>query len=246
MAEEAKKVPVEESKDIKTVEAKTEDKKETKDTKVSDVLGKREVKAEDKDAKLSAAEAVIVDIKKDNKQMAKDLSELRTLIESGAAKKEVSTDLTALAEKHNVSVEFLQDFAATVRKEVGKDSDDRIKSIEETSNSEKREKIFTEAFDKTLEEMPEYKKLVSKDVIRTLVMDPKNSNKTFAQIFESSYGHLVTGKKTLEPTKARGGKEDTKVDISRAQKDTEYFKEVMADPELRKQYNEGIASRNRF
>lgn len=245
---EAKIVPAEESKDTKTVETKTESKETNEDVKVGDVL--KTTKEEPKKETKMVPESVLIEYKKESKEVRKELDALKKSIESGATKKEVSTDIKDLAEKHGVDAEFLNDFAHAVRKEANEDTEEKISSIkkpiEEKENAEKREKSFNEHYEKTLEELPEFKKLVNKDVIKALAFDPKNANKTFAQIFQDSYGHLVTGKKTLEPTKARGGAKDTEIDFKRASSDTEYFKEIMADPQLKKKYNEDIATRNRF
>lgn len=242
---EAKIVPAEESKQTETVETKAESKETKEDVKIGDALKTKEESKDTKEVKM-VPEAVLIEYKKENKQMAKDLKDLKTLVESGATKKEVSTDIKALADKHNVDADFLSEFAETVRKEASADAEAKIKPIEEKENAKKRDEIFNEHFDKTLEELPEFKKLVNKDVIRSLAFDPKNANKTFAQIFQESYGHLVTGKKTLEPTKPRGGAKDTGIDFSRARSDSEYFKEIMADPELKKKYNEDLPNRLRF
>lgn len=230
----AKDAPVEEKKDTKPVETPTEDKKEVK---AGDVLDTKKEKSEDPKM---VPEAVLIEIKKENKELAKELKDLKKQIEEGASKKEVSADLKDLAKKHNVDADFLEDFANNVRKQAKEASEEELRPIKEKEISEKREKTFNEFFDKTLEEMPEYSKLVNKDVIRTLAFDPKNANKTFAQIFESAYGHLVTGKKTLETTKPRGGQDGAKVDIERARKDEKYLAEVLADPELKKEYNASI------
>lgn len=235
MTIEVKDAPVVEKKDTK-VEDKTT---ETKDVKVGEAL---KTKEEPKDIKM-VPEAVLLDFKKENKDLHKELKDLKKLIEDGATKKEVSADIKSLAEKHNVDPEFLTDFAAAVRKEAEGDADAKLKPIRDKEQADKLETVFNTNFDKTLEEMPEYSKLVNKDVIRTLAFDPKNANKTFAQIFESAYGHLVTGKKTLEPTKPQGGKADTTVDVARAQRDPAYFNEIMADPDLKKQYNSSLESR---
>lgn len=246
MADEAKKDPVVDAKDTKTVDTKTDDSKDTKadkkDVKLGDALDTGK-KTDARDQKLIDAETVISDMKKENKQMARDLKDIKTAIESGATKKEVSANLKELAEKHNVDVDFLQDFAATVRKDAKADAEAEVKPIKDAEQAEKLNKVFNDNFDLTLKDHPEYAKIVSKDVIKTLAFDPKNADKTFAQIMEESYGHLVTGKKTLESTKPRGGVKDAKVDFARASRDTEYFKEIMADPDLKKQYNENLGGR---
>lgn len=241
MAEQAKVVPAEESKDTETVETKTEESPK-EDVKVGDALNTREEKKEPR----MVPEAVLIEYKKENKQIAKDLRDLKTLIESGATKKEVSTDLKSLADKHGFDADFLGDFAEAVRKEAEDAAEAKLKPIKEKEIASAREKIFEEHFAKTMAEMPEYASLVNKDVIKTLAYDPVNVNKTFAQIFQDSYGHLVTGRKTLDTTKPRGGIEATDIDLQRASRDPEYFKEVMADPELKKKYNDEMAIRNKF
>jgi len=91
--------------------------------------------------------------------------------------------------------------------------------------------------------MPEYENLVNREVIKVLSLDPKNANKTFAQLIEETYGKAITGKRTIETTKPGGGKEPTEIDFDKALKDTEYFKEIMSNPTLKKKYNDSISSR---
>lgn len=237
--------PEEESKETKTVEAPAEVKKEET---IGEAL-RTEKESEVKEPKM-VPESVLIEYKKESKSVRKELDALKKSIEDGSTKKEVSQSLKEIADKHNVDANFLNEFATAVKKEAESDADEKLsqkmKPIEEKASAEKRDKIFEEHYDKTLAEMPEFAKIINKDVIKTLAFDPKNANKTFAQIFQDSYGHLVTGKKTLEPTTARGGKEDATIDLAKARRDTEYFKEIMADPELKKKYNEDIAIRNKF
>jgi hypothetical protein len=230
--------PAEESKETKPAETVAAPKEET----VGETL---QVKEEVKEAKM-VPEAVLIEYKKESKAVRKELDALKKSIEEGSTKKEVKQSLKDIATKHNVDAEFLNEFSEAVRKEAETEAEEKMKPIQEKENAEKRDKIFESHFTKTLEEMPEFKNLVNKDVIRTLAFDPKNANKTFAQILQDSYGHLVTGKKTLETTKARGGAQDTEVDFSKARTNTEYFKEVMADPELKRKYNDDMAKRNKF
>jgi hypothetical protein len=232
MTDKVKEVPAEEPKETKPAEAVAE---ETKT--VGEVL-KSEKPA--KDTALAAAEAALVDYKKENKALVKELKEL---VASGASKSEVSADLKTLAEKHNVEEDLVKDIVGYVRKEVQDDAEKTLRPIKEKEEAQKREDSFTKHFDKTIEEYPEYRDIAKKDVIRTLAFDPANSNKTFAQILEGAFGHLVTGKATLEKTQARGGKDDSPVDFEKASRDPKYFSEIMADPELKKQYNENLGSR---
>jgi hypothetical protein len=96
---------------------------------------------------------------------------------------------------------------------------------------------------KTLENSPEYKDIVNVDVIKALAFNPANANKTYKQLLDEAYGNAVTGRRTLETTTPRGGAKDTKLDVQRAKTDTEYRREVLKDPDLRKQYNEGLTDR---
>jgi hypothetical protein len=92
-------------------------------------------------------------------------------------------------------------------------------------------------------EMPEYSAIVNKDVIKTLSLDPANQNKTFQQLIEETYGNALGGKRTLETTTPRGGKALESVDFDRAKKDGKYLEEVLANPDTKKEYNEGLIGR---
>jgi len=84
---------------------------------------------------------------------------------------------------------------------------------------------------------------VNAEVIKALAFNPANANKTYKQLLEEAYGNAITGRRTVETTVPRGGAKDTKLDMQRARTDTAYRREVLADPELKKQYNEGITDR---
>lgn len=241
MPDEDKNAPEVESNETETVVAPTEIKTEVK---IGDAF--ETTKPEPK----MVPEAVLIEYKKESKAVRKELDALKKSIEEGTTKTVVNQSLKDIADKHGVDAEFLGDFAQAVEKEAEAKAEEKfnakLRPIEEKELAEKRDKIFNEHFDKTLAELPEYSKLVNKDVIKALAFDPKNANKTFAQIFQDSYGHLVVGKKTLESTTPRGGKEDTSIDFTKADKDQTYFAEIMADPELKAKYNDHLISKNRF
>ncbi len=244
MAEEVKVAPEVESKETKAVETKTEEKKEVK---VGEAL---KTDGEKKEPKM-VPEAVLIEYKKESKEVRKELDALKKSIEEGATKKEVSSDLKQLAEKHDVSPDFLEEFAATVRKEAKADAEAELKPIKDKENAKRFDDLFDIEYTKAIAENPEYAKLVSKDAVKALTFNPRNANesldaKLIQKVFESSYGHLVTGKKTLEPTKNRGGAKDIVVDVEKAQKDPTYYAEIMADPELKAQYNKDIEKRLRL
>jgi len=76
-----------------------------------------------------------------------------------------------------------------------------------------------------------------------MALNPANKDKTFSALLEEAYGSALGGKRTIETTTPRGGADNTKVDAERAQKDPEYRKEVFANPDLKKQYNESLTDR---
>lgn len=120
---------------------------------------------------------------------------------------------------------------------------ERLESIEKKEKLAKKEAAFTQGLNKALENAPEYKDVVNVEVIKALAFNPANANKTYRQLLEEAYGNAINGRRTVETTVPRGGAKDAKLDMARAQKDAEYRKEVLRDPELRKQYNEGLTDR---
>lgn len=241
MAEEAKTTAEEQ---VNNTEAVTEaEVKDQKEETVGEAISEKKVEKPE-----SVPLASFLELKKDNKELAKQLKEIQKSIEAGASKKEVSTDLRALAEEHNVDVDFLTKLSDALKAQNEKDIDEKVsaklKPLEDKEKQEKINAIFEEKFGKALEAMPEYKDIVNKEVIKSLSLNPAYQNKTWRQIIEGAYGHLITGKKTLESSTARGGKDDNQdVDIDRAGKDSKYFSEVMANPELKKKYNASLAER---
>lgn len=243
------KAPAAESK-AEPVAAKVEPKVEAKaapEASVGELLqGKSEAPKEQK----MVPESALLEYKKENKEIWKELKKTQALVADGATKKEVAGSIEAIAEKHNVSKEFLKELSSVIKAEADAEVDEKVSSklkpIQDKENASRIDKIFGEHYDKTLESMPEYKDIASRDVIKSLTLDPANANKTFAQLLENAYGHLVKGKRTIEAAKSRGGREPAEVDFKRASSDSEYFKEVMADPALRKEYNANLSKRLRL
>jgi len=119
----------------------------------------------------------------------------------------------------------------------------KLEQIEERDRRTQLESTFMQHLNKAIENAPEYKDIVNVEVIKQMAFNPANANKTYKQLLEEAYGNAVTGRRTIETTIPRGGAKDTKVDLQRAQQDAEYRREVLADPELKKQYNEGLHTR---
>lgn len=243
MTEEVKTTPAEEAKKTEPTisevvgEAKTEAKEET----VGDVLS-----AETKEETVPLSR--FLELKKENKDLSRAMKELKKTVEEGATKKEVAADIQALADKHGIDADFLEEFAATVKAKADSEVDEKISSklkpIEEKERKQKINAVFDEHYEKAIAQVPEYDGVVNKEVIKSLSLNPANANKTFIQIIEEAYGHLITGKRSIDQASTRAGKNDSiEVDVARARKDREYFNEVMANPTLKKKYNESLTDR---
>ena len=181
------------------------------------------------------------------KELEKEVQELREKLASGTTTEtQVSTDLKALAEEHNIDPTFLDKLAKTIKAQAESDIEEKLKPLTERDARETRDKAFNEHFSKTIEAMPEFKDVVNPAVIKQMAMNPENAEKTFSQLIEEAYGNTIQGKRTIETNTPRGGGKHEGLDIERAGKDGAYFKEVMANPELKRQYNESITSRVRL
>lgn len=178
-----------------------------------------------------------LEMKKDNKELKKEIQDLRKSIEQGATKKEVRRDIAALAEEHNVDPEFLSELASAIRAEAEQSIEDRLRPLTERDQNQQREAKFKQLLDATLEEMPEFKGVINENILKQLAYNPANKDKTFAQLVEETYGGYVgKDRKTIETT--RPHVDSSSVDYERAKTDMDYYKEVMSDPIAKKKYNE--------
>lgn len=254
MSKEAKKdAPVEEPKQPEAPtdpkEEKPEDKKEPTIKEALDGDKKPEAPAKKENL---IPEAAFLEEKKGRKEAEKALKELQDKIAAGdAGKDEISEDLDALADEYGIDKNFLKKFEAATtakakaaaKKELEEEAAKARKPQEEKEKAEKIDAAFKKGFGAAMEKFPELKEIVVPSVIKTLSLDPANADKTFSQLIEETYGNARSGKRTIENPTPRGGKEPGEIDFARAAKDTEYFKEIMADPEMKKKYNSGIEKR---
>lgn len=185
-----------------------------------------------------------LDMKKDNKELKKSITDLTKAVKDGATKSEISADIKEMAEEYDADENLIKAIIEKTKGEADASLEKKLKPFLDKEKGDKIDTLFNENYDKAIEAMPEYKDVANKEVIKTLALDPKNKDKTFADILDSSYGHLIGGKKTLE-TAQPGAKKlvEGEVDVDRASSDKDYFKEVMADPTLKKKYNEGLEKR---
>lgn len=237
---EMQNAPVSESSDATVTEAVVETKVETKtEETISEALGTKQEAPKVAEPKV-VPEAVFLELKR-------ELKDLKKSIKEGATKKEVSADIKALAEKHNVDEGFLEELStvmkSTSKAEFEEELASKLAPLQAKERNEKIDNAFAKAYAKAIANAPEFEGIANKEVIKTLSLDPKNADKTFNQLIEESYGHLVTGKKTIDYSSGSNRSDDSTVDFAKAQSDGEYMKKVMADPNLKKQYNKDLASR---
>jgi hypothetical protein len=241
MAEEANVTQGEEVKSpAEVVEAPTAPAvEEAKPQTISDMLG-------DEAEKPKKPETVGLDKflaeKKARKALEGEIKELKTLIETGGTKEEVSDSLDELSKEYpDVDPKFLQKLVKTIKADAEKGVDEKISSklrpIEEKERKAKLETVFKKGFTEALDTMPEFQKVVNEDVIFKLSLLPENGSKTFAQLIEETYSNAIGGKRTYQTTTPGGGKEPEPLDVARASRDTAYFLEIMANPKLKAEYN---------
>ena len=124
-----------------------------------------------------------------------------------------------------------------------KDLAKQLADIQAKEKRAERDVKLAQGLSKALEAAPEFKDVANADVIKQMALNPANSDKTFVQLLEEAYGNAIGGRRTIETTTPRGGAADTKVDIDRTRKDPEYRREVLSNPDMKKQYNESIQDR---
>lgn len=219
-----------------------------KEETVGEVLETANEPKPSKDEEESVPLSKYLETKNANKALSKRVKDLEKSIEDGASDKEISLDINAIAEEHDVNPKFLKDLVKAIRAEASAEAegkiDSKLKPLHEKERAEKINAAFKAGYSKAMESMPEYEGVVKEDVIKSLSLLPQNANKTFTQLIEETFGHLIQGKRTMDSGSSRAGKnDDGDVDTARAQKDPEYFKQVMANPVLKKKYNDALTNR---
>ena len=222
---------------------------------IAEVVGKEQAAPEPKEATVGEALtsekqddsvplSTFLEMKKSNKEMQKQMKALQKSIESGSSSREVNTDIKALAEKHGVDSDFLDEFASAVRAQNTAEMESKLAPMKQKEQAAKVDAAFNKHFTKAMDKMPELDGVVNKDVIKTLSLAASNSDKTFTQLIEDTYGNAVQGRRSIDTGSTRAGKNDSlDVDIAKAKKDPAYFAEVMANPTLKAKYNKDLMGR---
>ena len=171
----------------------------------------------------------------------KELKALRDSMQyQEASQYEQVTGVDAIADKYNIDREFMNELKSTIENDLD------AKYASKESAKEKADKFndaFSKQYNTALERGPEFQAIANPDVIKTLATLPQNKNKTVSQLLEETYGNALTGKRTIETTQPGGGKDPEPLDFAKAEKDINYFNEVMADPKKKAQYNDQMLKR---
>ena len=171
----------------------------------------------------------------------KELKALRESIQyQESSQYEQVTGVDAIADKYNIDRDFMNELKSTIENDLDAKYASKLSAKEK---AEKFDDAFNKQYNTALERGPEFQTIANAEVIKTLATLPQNKNKTVSQLLEETYGNALTGKRTIETTQPGGGKDPEPLDIAKAEKDINYFNEVMADPKKKAQYNEIMLKR---
>ncbi len=198
--------------------------------------------AEAKSEEATPEEPTLADLHQEEKKEEKKVPDsvpLARLNKEVSRRKELETELKELRQQIDAGDDYEDSDDSSEVKQLAAE----VKEIKQREARIKAEAVFTQNLERTLENNPEYKDLVNKEVIKQMAFNPANKDKTYSQLLEEAYGNAIQGRRTMESTTPRGGAENTKVDIKRAQSDPEYRRQVLADPDMRKEYNKDLHTR---
>lgn len=176
----------------------------------------------------------------ENKELASRVAELEKAIQDNdMSKREVSTEVKDIAEEYGIDESVLDKLASRLQARAQQTIDEKLAPLTARERADKQDKILTQMLDKALEANPDYSSVVNKDIIKQLALSPANANKTFSQLLSDVYGNVVSSpeRKTMETIQPGKSEVIDTVDYNRAQKDSEYFSKIKADPKLKEEYN---------
>lgn len=239
MSQDDRTPETEEVKDQSTEETTEESTEETKEETLTSLHNNEKPKV---------PEAIPYDRFKEvnDESKAKDaiIAELTEKLESSnkpATKAEANRGLAEIAKEHNLDPDILGKVAESIKAEALASVQQEIAPITEARKQAEADKVFETMYKSALENNPEYTDVVNKDVIKQLAFNPANKNKTFSQLLKEVYGSVAKSgeqRKTMEQTQKGKPESIDTIDFKRAQSDTEYFRKIMADPQLKATYNE--------
>lgn len=155
-------------------------------------------------------------------------------------KKEVASEVKDIASEYGIDESVLDKLAQKLQAQAQQTIEEKLAPLTAREKQQKQDKIIGQMLDRALEANPDFKDVVNPDVIKQLATSPANANKTMSQLITETYGNAVkpSEKKTMETTAPGKSEVIDSVDYDRAQKDSEYFAKIKADPKLKAEYND--------
>lgn len=169
-------------------------------------------------------------------------AELEAALNSKAdSKGEVSNaDIEKLAEKHDVSPDFVKDLLSTISSKASADADKLVSSkLSEKEKEDQKKSILTafkNDFDKIESEWEGA--TLSEGAVRMhyLTEKAKNPNHTVADSVEEIYGSFKQGKATVEDDPRGADQVGESIDFATLSKDPAKLEKVLKDPKARTKY----------
>lgn len=170
------------------------------------------------------------------------VAELKAALDSKAdSKGEVSDiDLKALADKHDVSVELLEDLMGNITNQASKAAEKLVSDkLSEKEKEDQKKAIlndFKNSFDKLADSWDGV--TLSEEAVRThyLTNKAKNPNYTVSDSIEEIYGSFKQGKVTAEDDVRGADQAGESIDFDTLSRDPEKLQILLKDPKARKKY----------
>lgn len=177
---------------------------------------------------------------------AKDdvIAELTAKLESQkgeVTQSDATRGLNEIAKEYGLDPQVLGKVADEIKAAALAEVKQELAPITEAQRASEANKVFETMYAQTLKSNPQYADVANKDIVKQLAFNPANANKTFPQLLAEVYPGVsksVDSKKTMETTKKGKTEAIDSIDYARAQTDSDYFKQIMSDPALKKQYND--------
>lgn len=176
----------------------------------------------------------------ENKELKDRIAELEQSVQNNElSKRDVSSEVSDIAQEFGVDEGILEKLAQKLQAKAEQSIEEKLAPLTAKEKHEKQDRVLTNMLNKALESRPEFADVVDPDVIKQLALNPANADKTMTQLIEKTYGKAVkpSEKKTMETTAPGKSEAIEDIDYDRAQRDSEYFAKIKADPGLHEKYN---------
>lgn len=162
--------------------------------------------------------------------------------------------ISDLAEKYDVSEEFIQDMLnvsyavnrEAIRKEIDEEYSPRLAEIDKIKSKEQQQqfdKQFNDLLNESLSDMPEFKDIIDKDDLKTWIKSGKYSKLTLPQLIEEKYGKFVApGKKSLDSGYVQSREQNVPEPSNMTDQD---WVNIENNPELKKKWQGSLEDRLR-